>query len=71
MRPLPDWLTPRLRQLESETGESEEREGRLFPDPEHRDMKVTCHYLTADFLIYGTDVSVGGRVLSPGARGGQ
>ncbi|XP_043247202.1 WD repeat-containing protein 19-like isoform X3 [Amphibalanus amphitrite] len=44
-----------LHVLESESGESEEREGRLFPDPEHRDMKVTCHYLTADFLIYGTD----------------
>lgn len=44
-------------QLEGETGEDEEREARLFPDPDHADMHITDHALTADFLVYSTDVS--------------
>ncbi|XP_045115021.1 WD repeat-containing protein 19-like isoform X2 [Portunus trituberculatus] len=41
--------------LEGETGEDEEREARLFPDPDHADMHITDHALTADFLVYSTD----------------
>lgn len=35
----------------------EEREQRLFPDKDHSDQRITCHDITSDFLIYGTDVS--------------
>lgn len=45
------------KQLEGETGEDEEREARLFPDPDQADMHITDHALTADFLVYSTDVS--------------
>ena len=38
-------------------GGAEERETRLFPDQEHQDQKITCHDITPDFLIFGTDVS--------------
>lgn len=33
---------------------NEERESRLFPDPEHGNSPITCHTLTAQFLIFGT-----------------
>ena len=36
----------------------DERETRLFPDKEHEDQKITCHDITQEFLIYGTDVSL-------------
>lgn len=39
-------------------GASDERESRLFPDPDHKNCKITSHAMTADFLIYGT--SIGG-----------
>ena len=35
----------------------EEREQRLFPDREQSDQRITCHDVTSEFLIYGTDVS--------------
>ena len=35
----------------------EEREARLFPEP-NSDAKILCHDVTAQFLIYGTDVSL-------------
>ena len=35
----------------------EEREQRLFPDREQSDQRITCHDITSEFLIYGTDVS--------------
>lgn len=44
-------------QLEGETGEDEERESRLFPDPDQADLHISDHALTPDFLIYATDVS--------------
>lgn len=34
----------------------EERKSRLFPDPSGRQDVVSCHALTNDFLIYGTDM---------------
>ncbi|KAK6172308.1 hypothetical protein SNE40_015995 [Patella caerulea] len=37
------------------TGTAEERESQLFPGPEQKNVKITCHDLTTDFLIYGTD----------------
>ncbi|KAK7098094.1 WD repeat-containing protein 19-like [Littorina saxatilis] len=45
-----------LHMIESDTtgAMNEERESRLFPDPEHHDSQITCHYLTSDFLIFGT-----------------
>ncbi|GIY23360.1 WD repeat-containing protein 19 [Caerostris extrusa] len=33
-----------------------ERESRIFPDPDQRNTVITCHALTNDFLIFGTDV---------------
>ncbi|XP_076446829.1 WD repeat-containing protein 19-like isoform X2 [Babylonia areolata] len=33
---------------------NEERESRLFPDPEQSDSYITCHLLTPEFLIFGT-----------------
>ncbi|KAK3876370.1 hypothetical protein Pcinc_018852 [Petrolisthes cinctipes] len=41
--------------LEGETGEDEERESRLFPDPDQADLHISDHALTPDFLIYATD----------------
>lgn len=35
-----------------------ERESRIFPDPDQRNTVITCHGLTNDFLVFGTDVSV-------------
>lgn len=35
----------------------EEREGRLFPDKNEK-VKITCHDMTTEFLIYGTDVCI-------------
>ncbi len=38
------------------SGMGEERETRLFPDKDHENQKITCHDITPEFLIYGTDV---------------
>ncbi|XP_069781014.1 WD repeat-containing protein 19 isoform X4 [Narcine bancroftii] len=53
-----DFMLPVMQQIEMEGIEAqEERETRLFP--EHDDKcRVTCHALTADFLIYGTDTGI-------------
>ena len=42
---------------------SEERESRIFPDPKsgRKNDVISCHALTPDFLIYGTDM--GGLVV--------
>uniref|UniRef100_A0A1I8I8I8 WD_REPEATS_REGION domain-containing protein n=1 Tax=Macrostomum lignano TaxID=282301 RepID=A0A1I8I8I8_9PLAT len=40
---------------ESTGARDEERERRLFPDKSLGNMKITCHDLTPDFLIFGTD----------------
>ncbi|XP_041357231.1 WD repeat-containing protein 19-like isoform X2 [Gigantopelta aegis] len=37
------------------TDTMDERETRLFPDKEHKDVRITCHDLTPEFLIFGTD----------------
>ena len=43
-------------QLEGETGEDEERESRLFPDPEEGGtVAITAAALTGDCLSYATD----------------
>ena len=34
----------------------EERESKMFPDASSRHDVISCHDLTADFLIYGTDM---------------
>ena len=47
---MSDW------QIEEGLGESEEKEARLFPDKEQAGQRITCHDVTRDFLIYGTDV---------------
>jgi WD repeat-containing protein 19 len=36
-------------------GESTEKESRLFPEKDAGKERITCHDLTHDFLIYGTD----------------
>lgn len=38
-------------------GNNPERESRLFPENE-ADCKVTCHDMTPEFLIFGTNVSL-------------
>ncbi|GIY28504.1 WD repeat-containing protein 19 [Caerostris darwini] len=35
-----------------------ERESRIFPDPDQRNTVITCHALTNDFLIFGTDTGM-------------
>uniref|UniRef100_T1J019 Anaphase-promoting complex subunit 4 WD40 domain-containing protein n=1 Tax=Strigamia maritima TaxID=126957 RepID=T1J019_STRMM len=45
-----------LSMIEGESGESEERESKLFPDKDNSDVRITCHAMTSDFLIYGTDM---------------
>ncbi|XP_065930444.1 WD repeat-containing protein 19-like isoform X2 [Magallana gigas] len=45
-----------LHMIEGETaGTTDERETRLFPDSSQDDFRITCHDLTNDFLIYGSD----------------
>lgn len=45
-----------LHMIEGETaGTTDERETRLFPDSSQDDSRITCHNLTNDFLIYGSD----------------
>ncbi|XP_076359241.1 WD repeat-containing protein 19-like isoform X2 [Tachypleus tridentatus] len=44
-----------LHVIEGEHGESEEREARLFPDGDRTNLNITCHAMTNEFLIYGTD----------------
>ena len=48
-----------LLQVNEGMPDAEEREARLFPDKEHGVQKITCHDLTREFLIFGTDVSAG------------
>ncbi|ESO89539.1 hypothetical protein LOTGIDRAFT_218902 [Lottia gigantea] len=43
-----------LHLIESDTATTEERESQLFPTTDQR-QKITCHALTPDFLIYGTE----------------
>eukprot|EP00062_Callorhinchus_milii_P005041 gi/632944080/ref/XP_007887303.1/ PREDICTED: WD repeat-containing protein 19 isoform X1 [Callorhinchus milii] len=53
-----DFMLPLIQQIELEGMEAqEERETRLFPGRDDQ-CKVTCHALTADFLIYGTDTGI-------------
>ena len=35
---------------------SEDRESKLFPEATSRNDVISCHALTPDFLIYGTDM---------------
>ena len=44
---------------------SEERESRIFPDPKsgRKNDVISCHALTPDFLIYGTDMGGLGPIL--------
>lgn len=35
---------------------SEDRESKLFPEPTSRNDVISCHALTPDFLVYGTDM---------------
>ena len=39
-----------------EDGAMEERESKMFPDQSARHDVISCHDLTSDFLIYGTDM---------------
>ena len=43
-------------QVEGEAGMSDDRESRLFPDSDQSDQRITCHVMTSEFLIYGTEV---------------
>lgn len=45
---------------EVQNGESTEKEARMFPEKEQSKERITCHDMTRDFLIYGTDVSLFG-----------
>ena len=45
-------------QIEGETtGTTDERESKLFPDKDVSQTHITCHDITPEFLIFGTDVS--------------
>ncbi|XP_013417652.1 WD repeat-containing protein 19 [Lingula anatina] len=44
-----------LHMIEGDQGASDDRETRLFPDKDQADTKITCHCLTPEFLIFGTD----------------
>ncbi|XP_064484193.1 WD repeat-containing protein 19-like [Ornithodoros turicata] len=44
-----------LQLIENDQGEMEEREGRLFPDSDHSQVKISCHAMTDDFLVYATE----------------
>ncbi|XP_037504482.1 WD repeat-containing protein 19 [Rhipicephalus sanguineus] len=44
-----------LQLIEIENSDLEERESKLFPDSTHGHVKILCHTVTDDFLIYGTD----------------
>ncbi|XP_025088691.1 WD repeat-containing protein 19-like isoform X2 [Pomacea canaliculata] len=43
-----------LHMIEGEGTVREDRESQLFPDPEQHSVKITCHFLTPEFLIFGT-----------------
>ena len=48
-----------LLQIEGETaGTTDERESKLFPDKDVNQTHITCHDMTPEFLIFGTDVSL-------------
>ncbi|WAQ97925.1 WDR19-like protein [Mya arenaria] len=45
-----------LHMIEGETtGTTDERESKLFPDKDINQTHITCHDMTPEFLIYGTD----------------
>jgi hypothetical protein len=46
-------------------GESTEKESKMFPEKEQSKEKITCHDMSRDFLIYGTDVSQYHPILVP------
>ncbi|KAG0423766.1 hypothetical protein HPB47_000472 [Ixodes persulcatus] len=41
--------------IETEQSDMEERESKLFPDSSQGQAKITCHSVTEEFLMYGTD----------------
>ncbi|XP_067012869.2 WD repeat-containing protein 19 [Anabrus simplex] len=45
-----------LHMIEPANGDNEDREIKLFPDQNTLELNITCHALTTDFLIYGTDM---------------
>jgi hypothetical protein len=53
-------------QIEADGAVNEERESRLFPDPEQSDSVITCHVLTPEFLIFGTQVKISQAATSTG-----
>ena len=36
---------------------ADERESRLFPDPDQKNCRIVSHTMTPEFLIYATNVS--------------
>ncbi|XP_052278623.1 WD repeat-containing protein 19-like isoform X1 [Dreissena polymorpha] len=45
-----------LHMIEGETtGTTDERESKLFPDKDVNQTRITCHDMTPEFLIFGTD----------------
>lgn len=45
-----------LHMIEGETqGTTDERETKIFPERDQDDNRITCHAITPEFLIYGTD----------------
>nr|CAI5868921.1 unnamed protein product [Callosobruchus analis] len=45
-----------LHMIEPSETSQEDRESILFPDDDNETMVITCHELTADFLVYATDM---------------
>nr|CAD7586642.1 unnamed protein product [Timema genevievae] len=45
-----------LHMIEPANGDNEDKETRLFPDEHTPDIKLTCHALTTDFLIFASDM---------------
>ncbi|CAL1537974.1 unnamed protein product [Lymnaea stagnalis] len=38
------------------TRDSDEKDSKLFPDPDQKNCKITAHAMTPDFLIYATNI---------------
>lgn len=52
-----------IMQIDETRQDSDDKEtAKMFPD---KDQKITCHDLTKDFLVYGTDVICCFITLSP------
>ncbi|XP_077544266.1 intraflagellar transport protein Oseg6 [Haemaphysalis longicornis] len=48
-----------LQLIEMENSDLEERESKLFPDSKtHGQVKILCHTVTEEFVIYGTDTGL-------------